>query len=192
MSASINLPPEGGPQAQAPVEQSNALTILQTIKHRRFSSLVEASAYLKSLSPKERFEVVTQQASKLAKVQEKVDKYMEYLEDFVEEDDTFKDRVAHDLEVWAKIPSGAERARTSEKKKQQALIKCCEKWGESNVKHHFQHLLDAGETTWSKIRRLAMKEANHPVGRAAHPRRRLLARDSWSPWSFLRPLPHGD
>lgn len=51
-------------------------------------------------------------------MQEKVDKYMEYLEDFVKEDDTFKDRVARDPEVWTKISSGAERARTAEKKKQ--------------------------------------------------------------------------
>src|SRR5277367_4726204 len=163
MSASTNLPPERGTQARASVEQSNALTILQTVENRRFSSLAEASAYLKSLSPKERFEVVSQQASKLVEVQEKVDKYMEYLEDFVEEDDTFKDRVAHDPEVWAKISSGAERAKTSEKKKQLALSKCYEKWGESNVKYHFEHLLDAGENTWSKIRRLAMKEANIQV-----------------------------
>ena len=93
-------------------------------------------------------------------VQGKVDKYMEYPEDFVEEDGTFKDRVAHDPEVLAKISSGAKRASTSEKKKQQALSKCYEKWGESNVNHHFEHLLGAGEKTWSKIRRLAMKEAN--------------------------------
>src|SRR3954464_2854877 len=160
MSASTDLPPGQGARAPRPVEQSNALTILQTVEHRRFSSLAEASTYLKSLSPKERFKVVSQQASKLVEVQEKVDKYMEYLENFVEEDDTFKDRLAHDSEVWTKISSGAERARTSERKRQQALSNCYEKWEESNVKHHFEHLLDAGENTWSKIRRLAMKEAN--------------------------------
>ena len=58
-----------------------------------------AGPYLKSLSPKERFEIVNEQASKLVAVQEKVDKYMEYLEDFVEEDDTFKGRMLHDPEV---------------------------------------------------------------------------------------------
>jgi hypothetical protein len=163
MSSSVNPPSEGGMSAPPLVEQSSALTILQTVEHRHFSSLAEASAYLKSLSSKERFEVVSQQANKLVEVQEKVDKYMEYLEDFVEADDTFKDRVTHDPEVWKKISSGAERARTSEKKKQQALSKCYEKWGESNVKHHFEHLLDAGDNTWSKIRRLAMRESNVQV-----------------------------
>jgi hypothetical protein len=44
------------------------------------------------------------------------------------------------------------------KKKQQALNRCFEKWGENNARYHFEHLLDAGENTWSKIRRLAMQE----------------------------------
>lgn len=148
-----------GTSAQAPVEQSNALMILQTVQHQYFSSLAEASAYLKSLSPEERFEVVNEQASKLVAVQDKVDKYMEYLE----EEDTFKDCMARDPEVWAKISKGADRARTSEKKKQQALNMCFKKWGESNVKYHFAHLLDAGDNTWSKIRRLAMREADVAV-----------------------------
>src|SRR4051812_12415914 len=43
------------------------------------------------------------------------------------------------------------------------MAKCFEKWGENNVKHHVEHLLDAGENTWSKIRRLAMKEADIQV-----------------------------
>jgi len=77
--------------------------------------------------------------------------------------DTFKDRLAHDPEVGTKISSGAERAGPSEKQKQQAMSKCYETWGESNVNYHFEHLLDAGGTTWSKIRRLAIKEANVQV-----------------------------
>jgi hypothetical protein len=163
MSEPAGLTPEEGTPAQASVEQSNALTILQTVEHHHFSSLAEVSAYLKSLSPKERFEIVNEQASKLVAVQEKVDKYMEYLEDFVEGDGTFKDRMAHDPEVWTEISSGANRARASEKKKQQALRKCFKRWGENNVKYHFGHLLDAGGTTWSKIRRLATKEADVAV-----------------------------
>jgi hypothetical protein len=62
MSTLVNPPSEGGMSAPPLVEQSSALTILQTIERRRFSSLAEASAYLKSLSPKERFEVVSEQA----------------------------------------------------------------------------------------------------------------------------------
>ena len=54
--------------------QSIALNILQTVEHRQFSSLGETSAYLKSLSPEVRFEIVSQQASKLVDVQERVDK----------------------------------------------------------------------------------------------------------------------
>jgi hypothetical protein len=48
----------------------NALAILQTVQNRRFSSLAETSAYLKSLSPEERFEIVNGQATKLVVVQE--------------------------------------------------------------------------------------------------------------------------
>jgi hypothetical protein len=59
---------------------------LQTVEHHHFSSLAEVSAYLKILSPKERFRIVNKQASKLVAVQENMDKYMEYLEDFVGED----------------------------------------------------------------------------------------------------------
>jgi hypothetical protein len=159
MSEPADLTPQKGTPAQEPVEQSNALIILQTVEHHHFSSLAEVSAYLKILSPKERFQIVNEQASKLVAVQEKVDKYMEYLAGFVGEDDIFKGRMAHDPEVWTKISSGAGRARASEKK-QQALNKCYERWGENNVKHYFEHLLDGGEITWSKIRRLAMKEAD--------------------------------
>jgi hypothetical protein len=101
--------------------------------------------------------------AKLVDVQERVDKYMEYLEDFVENDDTFNNRMERDPEVWQKVSEGASRARTSLKKKQQALNKCIERWGENSVKHHFEHLLDAGENTWSKIRRLAMQEPDIQV-----------------------------
>ena len=117
-----------GTSAQAPVGQSNALITLQTVEHRHFSSLAEVSAYLKSLSPKKRFEIVNEQASKLVAVEETVDQYMEFLEDFAE-DDIFKDRMAYDPEVWMEISSGAHRARTSKRKKQQALNKCFERWG---------------------------------------------------------------
>ena len=97
MSAQAGFSPEGETSTSLPSpEQSNALTILQTVKYRQFSSLAEASTYLKSLDPEDRFEVVSQQASQLVDVQEKVDKYMEYLDDFVEEDDTFKDRMTRD------------------------------------------------------------------------------------------------
>lgn len=120
MSKPADLTPQKGTPAQAPVKQSNALIILQTVKHHHFSSLAKVSAYFKILSPKERFRIVNKQASKLVAVQEKVDKYMEYLEDFVGEDDIFKDRMANDPEVWTKISGGAGRARASEKK-QQAL-----------------------------------------------------------------------
>lgn len=91
-------------------------------------------------------------------MQERVDNYMEYLENLVEKDDTFNNRMERDPEVWQKISDGACRARTSLKKKQQALNRCFEKWGENNARYHFEHLLDGGENTWSKIRRLAMQE----------------------------------
>ena len=104
MSKPADLTPEEGTPAGAPVEQSNALIILQTVEHRHFSSLAEVSAYLKSLSPKERFEIVNEQARKLVAVQEKVDKYMEYLEDFVEEDDIFKDCTGPRLAVVLRWP----------------------------------------------------------------------------------------
>jgi hypothetical protein len=154
---------DGSVPAPQTGEQSLALTILQTVDQRWFDSLDEASTYLKSLSPEDRFEIVSTQASKLVDVQEKVDKYMEYLEDFVAADVTFMNRMEHDPQVWQKISDGAARARTSEKKKSQAMSKCFEKWGEGNVRHHFGHFLNAGEHTWSKVRRLAMKEADIQV-----------------------------
>jgi hypothetical protein len=49
---------------------------------------------------------------------------MEYLESFVQGDDAFKDRLARDPEVWTKVANGANRARTSAKKKQQAVDRC--------------------------------------------------------------------
>jgi hypothetical protein len=36
-------------------------------------------------------------------------------------------------------------------------------WGEENVNYHFGHLLEAGDNTWSKVRRLAMKELDIQV-----------------------------
>ena len=105
-------------------QPSNALAILQTVQNRRFSSLAETSAYLKSLSPEERFEIVNGQATKLVVVQERVDQCMEYLESFVQGDDAFKDRLARDPEVWTKVANGANRARTAAKKKQQAVDRC--------------------------------------------------------------------
>jgi len=149
------------PTASLPERQpSNALAILQTVQNRRFSSLAETSAYLKSLSPEERFEIVNGQATKLVVVQERVDQCMEYLESFVQGDDAFKDRLSRDPEVWTKIANGANRARTAAKKKQQAIDRCCARWGSESVYHHFDHLLDAGDNTWSKVRRVAMREAD--------------------------------
>jgi len=141
-------------------QPSNALAILQTVQNRRFSSLAETSAYLKSLSPEVRFEIVNGQATKLVVVQERVDQCMEYLESFVQGDDAFKDRLARDPEVWTKVANGASRARTAAKKKQQAVDRCCARWGSENVHHYFGHLLDAGESTWFKVRRMAMREAD--------------------------------
>ena len=141
-------------------QSSAALTILQTVQNHRFSSLAEASAYLKSLGPEERFEAVNGQATKLVAVQERVDQCMAYLEGFAQGDDAFKDRLERDPEIWTKIASGANRARTSAKKKQQALDRCYSKWGKENVHYYFEHLLNAGENTWSKTRRLAMREAD--------------------------------
>jgi hypothetical protein len=149
------------PTASLPERQpSNALAILQTVQNRRFSSLAETSAYLKSLSPEERFEIVNDQAMKLVVVQDKVDRCMEYLESFAQGDDAFKDRLARDPEVWTKIANGANRARTSAKKKQQAVDRCCARWGSENVHRYLGHLLDAGESTWFKVRRVAMREAD--------------------------------
>ena len=163
MSTSTSPLLEGSTPAPQPGEQSIALTILRTIEQHRFDSLLEASSYLKSLSPEDRFEVVNRQACKLVDVQERVDKYMEYLEDFVEEDATFAGRMERNPEVWQKISEGATRARTSATKKKQAIDRCFERWGERSVRHHFSHFLDAGEHTWSKVRRLAMKEADIQV-----------------------------
>src|ERR1700733_13489738 len=95
------LPPEMKP--------STAFTILQTVHNHRFSSLVEASASLRSLSPEERFEAVNDQATKLVAVQERADQCMEYLEAFVQEDGAFKNRLERDPEVWEKIARGADR-----------------------------------------------------------------------------------
>jgi hypothetical protein len=146
---------------------STAVAILQTVKGRSFDSLAEASAYLKLLSPEERVEVVTDQAASLVAVHARVDKCMEYLEGFVEEDEAFVNRMARDPEIWREISRGAGRARTSEKKKRQAWSRCCSRWGEEAVQRHFGHLLDAGEHTWSKARRLAMREGDvsRAVGR---------------------------
>src|SRR5947209_20317041 len=66
-------------------------------------------------------------------------------------------------EVWQKISEGATRARTSATKKKQAIDRCFEIGGERSVRHHFSHFLDAAEHTWSKVRRLAMKEADIQV-----------------------------
>jgi hypothetical protein len=71
------ISPEEGASARARVDQSNALIILQTVENRHFSSLASASAYLKSLSPEERFEIVNEQASKLVAVQESLSKCFE-------------------------------------------------------------------------------------------------------------------
>src|SRR4051794_25009271 len=99
MSEPADLTLKEGTPAQASVEQSNALIIFQTVENRHFRSLAEVSVYLKSLSPEERFQAVHEQASKLVAAGEKVDEYKEYLEDFMEEDDTFKARMAQDSEV---------------------------------------------------------------------------------------------
>lgn len=77
MSRPADLTPEEGASARARVDQSNALIILQTVENRHFSSLASASAYLKSLSPEERFEIVNEQASKLVAVQESLSKCFE-------------------------------------------------------------------------------------------------------------------
>src|ERR1700733_2354300 len=121
-------PPTQSTAAPRTADSSIAFAILQTVKQRQFSSLVEASTYLKSLSPEDRFEVVTEQAAKLVDVQERVDKYMEYLEKFVENDDTFNNRMKRDPDLWQKVYEGASRARSSLRKKQQALNKCFERW----------------------------------------------------------------
>jgi len=152
----MRIPATPLPEGQSPT----ALTILQTVQNRRFSSLAETSTYLKSLGPEERFEAVNGQATQLVAVQEEVDQCMAYLEALVQGDDAFKDRLRRDPEVWKKIAKGADRARTSAKKKQQALDRCYSKWGKENVHYYFEHLLDAGENTWSKTRRLAMREAD--------------------------------
>src|SRR4051794_14123463 len=49
-----------------------------------------------------------------------------------------------DPDLWQKVSEDASRARSSLKKKQQAITSST--------------LLDAGENTWSKIRRLAIQE----------------------------------
>ena len=71
-----------------------------------------------------RFEVVNSPAVKLVAVQDKVDQWMEYLESFVQRDDTFKGSLARNPEVWTKIENNVNRARTAAKKKQQAIDRC--------------------------------------------------------------------
>src|SRR4051794_11758784 len=107
-----------------PAERAVALTILQTVQHRQFASLPEAFAYVRSLSPEDRFELVTEQAARLIAVHDGVDEYMECLENFARSDDAFNNRMVRRPDVWQKISEGAGRARTSEMKKQQAVKKC--------------------------------------------------------------------
>jgi hypothetical protein len=63
-------------------ENSAALVILQTVEDKRFDSLAEAAAYLKTLDAPTRVRCVNNQAVKLADVQEKADTHMEYLSNF--------------------------------------------------------------------------------------------------------------
>jgi len=92
---------------------------------------------------------------------------MEQIAEFVDDDEeAFKDRMDIDPELWTKIEQAAERSRRQRDKKQEALKKCYELWGEDNVKRHFRHLLDKGDYTWAKVRRLAMKhDLKTAVGR---------------------------
>src|SRR2546421_10608036 len=80
-------------QPPQPAEHSVALTILQTVEHHQFASLPEASAYLRSLSPEVRFDLVMKQAGKFLNVKGGGDKYLEYLENFMEGDSAFRDRM---------------------------------------------------------------------------------------------------
>jgi hypothetical protein len=144
-------------QGESASEKAVALSILQTVEGQQFNSLAEAATHIRTLDPPARRQCVSMQAESLIKVGEKVDSYLAYLQTFVEKDDAFKDRKAQDPEVWAKVEEGAQRAKTRMNKKDEAKKKVIEKWGEAEVNRHFGHLMEAGDTTWSKVRRMAMK-----------------------------------
>ena len=152
-AASSAVPRVAASDKAAP-ENSAALVILQTVEDKRFDNLAEVAAYLKTLDAPTRVQYVNNLAVKLVEVQEKVDSHMEYLNNFVEGDEAFKKA---DPETWKKIEEGANRAKAIVSKKEEAMKRSFAKWGEAEVKRHFGHLLDKGDTTWSKVRRLAMK-----------------------------------
>jgi hypothetical protein len=157
-SQDTNAPamPQSG-QTEPTSETTVALSILQTVEGQQFNSLAEAATHIRSLDAPARRQCVSSQAESLVKVREKVDSYLAYLHTFVEMDDAFKDRMAQDPEVWGKVEEGANRANNRMKKKDEAKKKVIEKWGEAEVNRHFSHLMDAGDTTWSKVRRMAIK-----------------------------------
>jgi hypothetical protein len=88
MAEQANEPSAGTQQASEP---SSALVILKTVEGRQFETLAEAAAYLKSLDPSTRVQIMTAQANKLIEKQEKVDGCMEFLDGFANEGAVFQE-----------------------------------------------------------------------------------------------------
>jgi hypothetical protein len=137
--------------------QEQALAILQTVGDRAFETLTQTTEYLKQLTPEDRYQAVSSQASKLVDLQEKTDQYMAHILTLAQEDSAINERMIRDPGTWEKISDGAQRYGKTKHKKQEAVTKVFERWGRENVERHFAHMMDKGDTTWAKVRRLALK-----------------------------------
>lgn len=156
MAESSSLSGVALPTAHTPDgEPSAALVVLQTVDGRRFNSLTEVTEHLKSLKPEDRYRVVNAQAERLIEIQETSDASMSYLNEYVKKDGAFSRRMEQDPETWKKVEEAATRHQTQRNRKLESQNKIFETWGEEEVRSHFAHVFDMGETTWSRLRRVA-------------------------------------
>lgn len=162
-TSSFTMSPASPAPAELPVQPSieienSPLAILQTVGDKRFNTLPDVAAYLKTLDAPTRYQYVSHQVEQLLGIQETADKYLEYINEFVKDDEAFEERMTVDPETWDKVREGAERCRKRRQKKDECVQKVFEKWGEENVRQHFGHMMDMGDSTWSKVRRIAMRD----------------------------------
>jgi hypothetical protein len=129
----MTLPAEPFPTIESPE------SIMLTVDGRRFNNLTEVAEHLKSLEPEDRYRVVKGQAEKLIELQETCNTSISHLYWYIKKDDAFAGHMAQ-IQINKKI------------KRQNKIFQA---WGEDKVRYHFAHVFDMGDTTWSKLRRVA-------------------------------------
>jgi hypothetical protein len=150
LSREATVPADQPPTTEAPP----ALVVLLTVNGRRFSSLAKVADHLKSLQPDDRYCVVNSQAEGMIELQGSTDMYMNYLDRYVREDAELRSRMDQDPDNWGVVEEAAKRHQ-AQKKKLQTQTKLFERWGEDKVRYYFAHVFDMGETSLSKLKRVA-------------------------------------